>query len=192
MNVYDFDKTIYKDDSTVDFYFFTLKRHPAVLLLLPSTAWAALLWALGIIDKTGFKERFYKFLQKLENIDAEVEAFWDKNEYKIKDFYKKRHSSDDAVISASPEFLLAPICRRLGIAHLTASRVDKKNGRYNGKNCYGSEKVRRFYETFGENAEIDEFYSDSLSDTPLADLAKKSYIVQDENVIDCHYMIFNG
>ena len=183
MNVYDFDKTIYKNDSTVDFYFFILRRHPSGVFLLPLTAWSALLWAFRIIDKTQFKENFYKFLGKIENIDSEVETFWDKNERKIKDIYKKRHSPDDVIISASPEFLLLPICRRLGIRHLIASRVDKKNGHYSGKNCYGKEKVQRFYEVFGESTQIDEFYSDSLSDTPLADIARKSYIVQDETLV---------
>lgn len=37
MNVYDFDKTIYAGDSTIDFYLFCLKRQPAILQL-PSNA----------------------------------------------------------------------------------------------------------------------------------------------------------
>ena len=41
MNVYDFDKTIYDGDSSVDFYKFSLKRHPklARLWLLRNTNW---------------------------------------------------------------------------------------------------------------------------------------------------------
>lgn len=181
MNVYDFDKTIYKDDSTVDFYFFSLKRHPSIALLLPSLLYAALLWSLGKINKTAFKERFYKFLTKIDDIDSELELFWDLHERKIKDFYKKTQKADDVIISASPEFLLKPICARLGIQYLFASRVDKKTGRYDGVNCWGEEKVNRFYSAFGKDAVIDEFYSDSLSDTPLSDISKKSYIVTGEN-----------
>jgi len=183
VNVYDFDKTVYKDDSTVDFYFFSLKRNPKVLLCLPSLICAAILWGLGIIKKTQFKERFYKFLTKIKDIDTELEIFWDKNEGKIKDFYKKNKRDDDVIISASPEFLLNPICKRLGIKHLYASRVDKKSGKYDGENCWGAEKVRRFYEAFGEGMKIEEFYSDSLSDTPLAELSKKSYIVIGEELV---------
>ena len=35
MNVYDFDKTIYRGDSTKDFYFFLLRRHPVLIRYLP-------------------------------------------------------------------------------------------------------------------------------------------------------------
>lgn len=182
MNVYDFDKTIYKNDSTEDFYFFSLKRHAAVWRHVPSMIFAAIMWALGVIDKKGFKERFYRFLTVIDDIDREIEIFWDKNEYKIKRFYKNRQLSDDVVISASPEFLLMPICKRLGIKHLYASKVDKKSGKYSGENCWGVEKTKRFYEAFGKNAEIDEFYSDSLSDSPLAEIAKTAFIVKGEEL----------
>lgn len=183
MNVYDFDKTIYKDDSTVDFYFYILKRNPSVFLSVPSLVWGAILWGTGRIDKTGFKERFYGFLRHIKDLDKEIEMFWDKNQNKIKSVYKERQKDDDVVISASPEFLLKPICERLGIKHLLASRVDKKSGKYDGVNCWGEEKVRRFYEQFGEGREIDEFYSDSLSDTPLAKIAKEAYVVIGERLV---------
>lgn len=183
MNVYDFDKTIYKNDSTADFYLFCLKRHPSVLLLLPSLIYALLLWGLGKLTKTEFKERFYRFLTKIPDINEELELFWDKNEHKIKAFYLKNQKDDDVVISASPEFLLKPICKRLGINHLQASRVDKYSGKYDSLNCWGAEKVSRFYLVFDKNAEIEEFYSDSLSDTPLANISKTSYIVLGENLL---------
>ena len=88
---------------------------------------------------------------------------------------------DDVIISASPEFLLKPICIRLGISNLMASVVDKRTGMYLGINCHGEEKVRRFYKKF--NQEIDEFYSDSFSDAPLANIAKKAYLVDGDILI---------
>ena len=51
-----------------------------------------------------------------------------------------------------------------------------KNGDYIGENCYGEEKVNRFYKEY-PNGVIDEFYSDSDSDLPLAKLAKVAYKV---------------
>ena len=80
------------------------------------------------------------------------------------------------MISASPEFLLEPICERLGIKNLIASRVDCKTGIYNGENCYGEEKVNRLNEIF-PNIKINEFYSDSYSDQPLASLSKSAFLV---------------
>ena len=184
MNVYDFDKTIYKDDSTVDFYFFSLRRHPSIVLLFPSLIRAVLLWAFGMYTKTQFKECFYRFLTKIPDIDKELDVFWNTHKNKIKKFYLREQKQDDVIISASPEFLLKPICRRLGIKYLYASKVDKKSGKYDGMNCWGKEKVNRFYAAFGSGAVIDNFYSDSLSDTPLAEIAKKSYIVIGEGLTD--------
>lgn len=35
MNVYDFDNTIYDGDSSIDFYFFVLRKKPSIIFLLP-------------------------------------------------------------------------------------------------------------------------------------------------------------
>ena len=58
MNAYDFDKTIYKNDSTADFYKYCLLHYPKVLLALPIQGLALAKWAFGIYDKTHFKEKF--------------------------------------------------------------------------------------------------------------------------------------
>ena len=86
----------------------------------------------------------------------------------------------DIIISASPEFLLKPICDKLGVTML-ATKVDNKTGLFDGENCHGQEKVRRLHEIY-PGAEIDEFYSDLYCDTPLARLAKKAYIVKGERL----------
>ena len=87
---------------------------------------------------------------------------------------------DDLVVSASPEFLLAPACRRLGIRPPIASRVDARTGRYTGLNCKGAEKVSRFREQYPD-AEIGQFYSDSRSDAPLAHLARRAFLVRGDS-----------
>ena len=81
------------------------------------------------------------------------------------------------MISASPEFLLAPACRMLGIRAPIASRVDVQTGRYTGANCKGEEKPRRLREAYPD-AVIDDFYSDSRSDAPLARMAKRAWLVK--------------
>lgn len=181
MNVYDFDKTIYSGDSTADFFFHCLKRIPSVWLCLPGQAAAFAGYLLGRRDKTAFKQRFYVFLQKIADVSGETERFWEKNIKKIKPWYLGRQKDGDVVISASPEFLLTPVCARLGIKHLMASRVDAKTGEYDGVNCHGGEKVRRFREFFGDVV-IDEFYSDSRSDAPLAEMARKSFLVKKDRI----------
>ena len=72
---------------------------------------------------------------------------------------------------------------KLGIKHLIASNVDPSTGKYIGENCHGKEKVRRFREEFGE-AQIDAFYSDSHSDDPMAETAKKAFLIKGEEILD--------
>ena len=120
MNIYDFDETIYDSDSTKDFYFYCLKKYPKILLSVPCMAWAFLMYILGVKSKTQFKEKMYRFLRYVPDIDSSLENFWNKNENKVKQWYRDRQQEDDIIISASPEFLLEPICKRLGIKHLIA------------------------------------------------------------------------
>lgn len=181
MNVYDFDKTIYNGDSTLDFYFFCIKKKPLILKKLPKQLYSAIKYKMKIITKTEFKENFYSFLQVLDNVDDLLEEFWNMNKSKIKDFYLKQKSKNDVIISASPNFLLDPICKQLDIQYLIASQVDKHTGKYTGINCYGEEKVRRFNELF-PNLQIDNFYSDSLSDTPIAKCAKQAFLVKNDEL----------
>ena len=182
LNIYDFDETIYDSDSTKDFYFYCLKKYPKILLSVPVMLWTFFLYILGVKTKTQFKEKMYRFLCYVSDIDAALADFWDKHEYKIKKWYIDRQKEDDLIISASPEFLLKPICERLGIKNLIASRVDKQTGLYTGENCWGEEKVKRLYAEFPD-ALCNEFYSDSLSDEPLAALAEDAKIIRGTELI---------
>ena len=181
MNVYDFDKTIYDGDSTADFYLFSLKRHKKIITLAPSLLGSVIkFYVFKKGTKTDFKQVMYRFLRYCD-IDRDIADFWEINQSKIKKYYMKQKKSDDVIISASPEFLLEPIIKKLDINTLMASSVDKHTGLYDGINCHGKEKVRRFYEVFPDG-KIDEFYSDSYSDTPLAEIADKAYIVKGEEL----------
>ena len=63
----------------------------------------------------------------------------------------------------------------LGVG-LIATPMDKHTGKILGENCHDTEKVRRFQEQYpGEHTEC--FYSDSLSDTPMAELADRAFLV---------------
>ena len=122
----------------------------------------------------------YKFLRYCD-IEKDVSDFWDINETNIKKYYLAQKKEDDVIVSASSEFLLEPICHRLGIKNLIASRVDPKTCKYIGKNCHGKEKVRRFREKFGD-VEIENFYSDSHSDDPMAEIAVNAYMIKGESI----------
>lgn len=176
MNIYDFDKTLYGADSTMDFILFSLKKHPSLLRYLPIQGLAFLRhYVLKATDKTAMKEQFYRIFR---GYDAEslLEEFWDTHQHKIFHWYKDQQEETDIVISASPEFLLKPICARLGIKYLIASRVDPKTGKYTGLNCWGPEKPIRLKDEMGIT-NCSKFFSDSYSDQPLADIADEAYLI---------------
>ena len=177
-NVYDFDKTIYLKDSTTDFYFYCLRRYPSILAEVPITGAYFALYNLKRCSKTIFKEKMYRFLRHLPDVDQLVLDFWEEHKGNMASYYKEVQRPDDIIISASPEFLLEPIAKIMGFGTLMASRVDKKTGIYDGINCHGKEKVRRLKERFPD-AEVNRFYSDSFSDTPLAVIAKEAFLVKD-------------
>ena len=177
MNAYDFDHCIYAGDCTIDFYRFCLKQKNSLLRYLPRQIWGLVLYAFGFIQKTAFKERFFCFLHGLEDRDALIAAFWATHKEKVYDWYRELQNENDLIISASPEFLLKPVCDLLGVKHLIASRVDPQTGCFSGENNYGAEKPRRLMADLGLDA-VDSFYSDSLSDSPMAQIAKASFMVR--------------
>jgi len=181
VNVYDFDNTIYKGDSTLDFYFFCVKKKPIILKYLPVQIGGYIAYKAKIVEKTIFKTKFFSFIKGIESIDKMVKLFWDYKQNNIKNWYIEKKLEDDVIISASPEFLLKEICIRLKIDNLIASDVDSKTGRFLSENCYGIEKVMRFSKEFPDGV-IDEFYSDSYSDLPMAKISKKAFIVKGELV----------
>ena len=184
VNVYDFDNTIYNGDSTADFIIYSLKKHPKIFVTFPETFKAFIkFYVLKKGSKTQFKEVLYRLLKYCDT-EKDVHEFWETHMKNIKKWYLDSKKENDVIISASPEFLLKIPCENLGIKYLMASRVDPHTGLYDGENCHGEEKVRRFYEKFSENIQVDNFFSDSYSDTPLAKISSKSYIVKGNKLLD--------
>lgn len=180
LNVYDFDGTIYDGDSSVDFYIFALKNKPSIIRYFPKQVYGFLLYKLNKIDKTVFKEYFFSFLHSID-AEKEIGVFWQSHKSNIKEWYINQQKADDIIISASPYFLLEPICSIIGISKVLASNVDIKSGKFYGKNCKGIEKVKRLNEEYSV-FQIDNFYSDSLSDQPLADISKNAFFVKKDKI----------
>lgn len=180
MNVYDFDDTIYDGDSTVDFFLFCARRHPKTWLSIPKQAVALVAMALKLMKRDAAKQMAMAYLKHVPNVDEALAAFWRQNTPKLKDWYLAQKHPDDVIISASPAFILQPVCKALGVA-LIATPVDKHTGRFAGPNCRGQEKVVRFRQAHGDAA-IEEFYSDSMSDAPLAALAQRAYMVKKDDI----------
>ena len=183
--VYDFDKTIYDGDSTMDFIKFLIKKDKSIILHIPKMLLYFVKYKIKIIEKEEMKECFFEIFKKFKNIDNLVTEFWDKHEKNIKSFFtnKKSHKKD-IISSASPKFLLEPIAEKYKVYDLFGSPVNKKNGKYKGKNCHGMEKIRLLHKKYPDCI-VTEMYSDDINaDKPLLELAKKSYVVKKEEIID--------
>ncbi len=177
MNVYDFDKTLYPRDSTLEFYLVSLLRHPSFLLDLPRIGLAFLRHRRGRITLQELREVSLSSFRRIKDIRGESERFWKKRKHKLFPYYGNIRRPDDVIISASPELFLAPIAREAGFGTVIASRFDPRTGKYEGERCWGEGKPPRFLEAFPEGG-IEAFYSDSLSDTPMARLAERAYLIK--------------
>lgn len=182
MQVFDFDGTIYDGDSTVDFYKFALRKQPRCAAAIPTQAKAAILYILKRISLEQFKGRFYAFLRRIQNVDGLVDEFWDAHWRKVKPQVADLIKEGDVVASASPEFLLSPACRRLGVG-LIASKVDPTTGELLSANCRDKEKARRLCEA-GLSEKIDVFYTDSSADEPCVAMSGRGVLVKGTQLSD--------
>ena len=183
MNVYDFDNTIYRGDSTAGFVLYCWRMRPRSLLNLPRTAALGLLYALHILPKLAFKRNLYRMFTYIPDMEKVVASYADSHLDHIKKWYLQQQEPDDLIISASPLFLVSAFAERIGIRHVIASNVDIHTGAYDGANCHGEEKVARF-RAFCPDGAISRFYSDSRSDLPLARLAAEAYLVHGDQLKD--------
>lgn len=183
LNLYDFDGTIYDGDSSVHFFIFCLKKQRKMLLMLFPMLIKYIKYKSKYINVTELKAYFFSYLNYFDNIDELVREFWNEHRINMKEFYLKKDHSNDIIISASPAFLLEPICKELKVKDLIASDVDSRTGHFNKPNNRGEEKVKVFRKKYPK-AIIAEMYSDSMHDKPLLDLANQSYFIKGNHLYD--------
>ena len=178
MNVYDFDKTIFYPDSMILFARFCVRRHPKLICTyLPKIVKAAWQNAMGKCHVTKVHVALNSIIRYLDNPDKDIEIFWNRYEGNLSEWYLQQKKSDDLIISASPEYLLEPMIDKLGV-NLIATIVDRETGVLIGNVRLAKEKAKYIIEQ--DMPIIENFYSDSLSDTPIAMLADNAYIVRDK------------
>jgi len=178
MNCFDFDKTIYRKDCSVQFYLYCYFHVRSIYLFFSPViiCWLLLLRLFRVIDTTKLKEKCFSFLKHIKNIDSLVESFWIKEKKHINHWYYETMKDDDVVCSASPEFLVAPIMKQINpLATVIGTNMDKSTGKITGNNVKGKEKVV-VLNTMGFT-EFENVYTDSLSDFPILDMGKQKYIV---------------
>ena len=156
-----------------------MRHYPrAVLKAVPGTLWQFVVYLReGRKDAGKLKESMFSFLNRLDSVESIVQDFWAENFDRIEAWYLAQKRGDDLIISASPDFLLRPAAEKLGVA-LIATPMNPYTGTIMGKNCHDREKVRRFLEHYDRDS-VENFHSDSLSDSPMAELADRAWMVKD-------------
>ena len=188
MNVYDFDGTIYQGESTFDFYLYSVKKQPCLIKYLFIVTKTLILYKLCRVseEKLFYLAKRYakQYLIEIKDLDAKIIDFWDKHQYKIKPFYLEQQKEDDVVISASISFILEEIFRRIGVKHALSTQVDKHTGEVLSL-CFRKTKADLFRSMY-PGAVIENFYTDSLNDSPMIALAKRTYLVKGNRVSLLH------
>ena len=178
MNVYDFDNTLYRGESGVQMFFFYLRKRPGLIRYAPQVIRAVIEYKRGKVD---FNEAITRvgailkpFLEGIEDYNADAVAFWDKHERRLYPFYKPLQQPDDLIISASPEQSLKEICGRIGVRNYIGTVINEETSTMEFA-CFRQNKVKAFQERYPGQG-IDDFYTDSINDKPLMDLAKRVFL----------------
>lgn len=188
--VYDFDKTIYGGESGTNYFQYYLKKYPLKASLF--VLWylkEIFLYLIKIIDLKKLKERFFVFLEKhtKEEIEELTKEFWEEYsrlnyKWTVAELEQNRKECDMVIVSsATPKFIINTFLKELGydLVFGTEFEGDGKEefvAKIKGENNKGQEKVKKLNQWAEENDikyKIVKFYSDSLADKPLFDIAEK-------------------
>ena len=180
LQVFDFDNTLYRGESAVDFALFLIRRRKRIILWLPKIFWNLLRYKLCMIREDSMEAQLDRFMQRCLPPEKElthlVGQFWKKNLHRLNKQMLRRIRPGDAVISAGPDFLLRPIRAHLCGAALICSKVDLRQMRVAYLN-FSSRKAQRYRAVFG-NAPVSAFYTDSYFDRAMMQLSERVYLVK--------------
>ncbi|MBR5364202.1 MAG: haloacid dehalogenase-like hydrolase [Oscillospiraceae bacterium] len=182
--IFDFDNTLYRGESAVDFALFMIRSNRKIIFWLPKIFWNLLKYKLCLVKKDNMEAQIDRFLQSClpepENLRRLVRQFWKLHIRKLDSGMISRINPEDVIITAGPAFLLLPIRKQLGTANLLCSEVDLSRKRVLYLN-FSDHKVQRYRERFGQTP-VKAFYTDSYNDGAMMQIAEKVYLVQKGNV----------
>jgi hypothetical protein len=177
MNVYDSDGTIFYSDCSIGFALWCMKRHPKLwITYFPGLMKCLIQHKLGKVPNFQLQRKQFSYLTMIDDFDEQIELYWDKYESRISEWYLAQKRPDDLIISASPDCIIGPIAKRLGVNYM-ATEFDREYGIFLNNLMYAKEKAK--YIIDHGFPMIENFYSDSLADTPLALCAEKAHLVKD-------------
>ena len=180
MKAFDFDNTLYRGESSLDFSLYMIRTHKKILLYLPVIMVNTISYKLCLVDREKLGESINNYMKLIirdkREIRRLVRKFWQTRADRLDGDMLKRVGPDDVIITAGPDFLLDGIRDRLGTQNIIASEVDldkKEITHFNLK----ENKVRRFRELYGD-VRIKSFYTDSYNDQAVMDISDMVFLVK--------------
>ncbi len=184
VNVFDFDNTIYDGETLVDFILYFVRHDPKIWRYVPKLIVIAIKDGMHLFTVDEAIKAYASFLEgyyvKLGDLTEQTVKFWDKNEKKIKPLYAKYRGENDIIVSGTTDFILDEIMKRMGIKNYIGSKIDNKTGKFT-QLCFLENKVKIFREQF-PGAHIVNFYTDSMNDRAMMDIADNVFLVKGEKV----------
>lgn len=190
--MYDLNRTLYRKSSKNEFFKFLIGRKQAKSLNLMRMLPVSLVYSIGLLDKTNFKQIFYKYLDGIppEEIQSLAKEFWD-HEYPenfrkslLREIHQMRNDGVEVyLVTGAYEVYTKYLENLLGVK-VIGTRTNYESGKYKieGKACNNVEKVRRLKDAIGGEFEILKAYSDDdeeiLYEADKGYYLKKSHWVQ--------------
>lgn len=184
IKVFDFDNTIYRGESSIDFALYTMRYNKRILLFLPDLLWNLVSYKLCIVSREKLEMRINDAIKVIvrdrEELLRLARGFWLRNSHKLDEHILRLIDDNDLIITAGPFFLIDAIKHRLNTHNLICSEVDWERVEVSYFN-FGDNKVRRYRELYGEK-KIDRFYTDSFNDKAMMDISERVFIVRNGNI----------
>lgn len=184
VKVFDFDNTIYDGECCIDFFLFVFKKKKTFSKYLPLAGYTLLLYKLNKLPISKVEEvadsLSHVLIKYKDEASDLIQDFWAIHQDRLKSEILDKIGAEDIIITASPEVLIDGIKDKLHTKKIVCSKLDVNTGNLSFV-CMGENKVKAFKKIF-PNTSIDEFYTDSMSDKPLIDIADNAFLVRGKNI----------
>lgn len=135
VDIYDFDKTVVPFDSALKYWGFCMVHNPWIILLLPFQFIWGMMMLTHIISVRTCKKVAFLYIRLINN-EKNVKKYWDKYEKYVYDWFKPENRKRTTVlISASPDFLIEEIARRMNVDYVICTTHDRKHGIMRSEVC---------------------------------------------------------
>ena len=131
--------------------------------------------------KEGMLRRYYKLPE--ETVEKYAAGLKAQLNTEVVDKIKAGNYDRIIVVSASEEKLIRRVLDGVFAEFDVIANSLEEGTEF--RTCYGAEKVKRLAEFMPDYSEYEiEVYTDSMSDRPLMELAKKSYLIKDTGITE--------